>query len=42
MSRLIYGRKPVLEALEAHTAITKIYLEKGEKKGSILKIEGKA
>lgn len=42
MSRLIFGRKPVLEALEAHTAITKIYLEKGEKKGSILKIEGKA
>lgn len=42
MSRLIFGRKPVLEALEAHTKIAKLYLARGEKKGSIVKIEGKA
>lgn len=42
MSDLIYGRKPVLEALKSGETIEKMYLQKGERKGSIIEIEKKA
>ncbi len=35
---LIEGRNPVLEALKAGKSIEKIYLQKGEKQGSVVKI----
>ena len=35
---LIEGRNPVLEALKSGKSIEKIYIQKGEKQGSVVKI----
>ncbi len=42
MSEIVYGRKPVLEALRSGETIEKIYIQKGELKGSIVQIQAKA
>ena len=42
MSDYIFGRNAVLEALESDRKVEKIYILKGDLKGSINKIIGKA
>lgn len=42
MSEYIFGRNAVLEALESERKVEKIYLLKGDLKGSVNKIIGKA
>ena len=42
MSDYIFGRNAVLEALESDRKVEKIYILKGDLKGSITKIIGKA
>ena len=42
MSEYIIGRNACLELLNSDRTVDKIYIQKGEQKGSILKIIGKA
>lgn len=42
MSEYIYGRKPVLEAIKSGDPIEKLYLQKGDLKGSIVEIRKRA
>lgn len=42
MEEYIYGRMPVLEYLKSGKGVEKLYIERGEKKGSIIRIIGLA